>query len=480
MDSYFYPMLKTRTRIFYGICGGIYAVKEAAYAIFILLFYTQVLGLSGFATGAIIAVSLVWDGISDPLIGSWSDRLRSRYGRRHPFMVYSTLPVAIGFIGLFSPPASVVESSGLLAFWLLFWSLWVRTFITTFSIPHLALSAELTSDYHERSQLMGTRLGFMFLITLFLPAAGFVFIFGADPDIDGRFVAGNYPWYGLMSAALVITLGTLTVMGTRQHTSQPDTGGEYYGLPRLRHFIDDVVQTFRNKTFRTMIAYDVAASISWGSTSTLNILVGTYVFEFSPDEMAVTLAVPSLTAVLLVWILLKPISERWQKPQIMRYTLWGMLINGLWLLPLKLAGMLPPNDSPVILALNILNLTLFMFFFLLRVTSAMSIVADITDQHELEQGGRREGGFFSVINFTTKMSSLVGPLYGGIVLDVIGLNQQDLPGEVAEPVLAGLMYSVLLVSIPTLAVALHYTYKIRFSMEQVNEIQADLREYKAQ
>ena len=89
-------MIKFQTRVFYGIGGGVYAIKESAYAIFILLFYTQVLGLSGSVTGAIIAASLLWDGISDPLIGSWSDRLRSRYGRRHPFMVYSTLPIAIG------------------------------------------------------------------------------------------------------------------------------------------------------------------------------------------------------------------------------------------------------------------------------------------------------------------------------------------------------------------------------------------------
>lgn len=469
-------MLEARTRIFYGIGGGVYAIKEAAYAIFILLFYTQVLGLSGSVTGMIIAASLVWDGVSDPLVGSWTDRLRSRYGRRHPFMVYSTLPLAIGFIGLFSPPDVVVKSSTLLAVWLLFWSLWVRTFITTFSIPHLALSAELTSDYHERSLLMSMRLGFMFLVTLILPAAGFVFVFGADQQTDGRFIAENYPLYGLMSAGLAVVLGIVTVMGTRHHTSQPETTGESYALPDLRHYMGDVVQTFRNKAFRRMVSYDIASSISWGSTSTLNILVGTYVFEFNAQEMAVTLAVPSLVSVLLVWVLLKPLSRRWQKPQLLRYALWGMLLNALWLLPLKLAGLLPPNDSPVILALNLLNLTLFMFFFLLRATNSMSIVADITDQAELEQGGRKEGGFFAVMNFTSKMSSLVGPLYGGIALDVIGLNQQDLPGEVAQPVLVGLMYSVMLIAIPTLAIALWYAYKIEFSKEQVDDIQASLRD----
>jgi GPH family glycoside/pentoside/hexuronide:cation symporter len=225
-----------------------------------------------------------------------------------------------------------------------------------------------------------------------------------------------------------------------------------------------------------MINYEIASAVSWGSASTLNILVATYVFEFNTDEMAIVLAVPCLVAVLLVWALLKPLSRRWQKPQLLRFALWGLFLNTLWLLPLKLADMLPQNDSPVILALNLLSSTLFMFFFLLRVTNSMSIVADITDQHELEQGERKEGGFFAVMNFALKLSSLVGPLYGGIALDVIGLNQQDLPGEVAQPVLSGLMYAVILIAIPTLLIALRYAYKIEFSKEQVKEIQVTLRD----
>lgn len=469
-------MLKARTRIFYGIGGGVYSVKEAAYAIFILLFYTQVLGLSGTVTGVILALSLLWDAISDPLIGSWSDRLCSRYGRRHPFMVYSTIPLAIGFIGLFAPPGAVVASSTLLAIWLLFWSLWVRTFTTTFSIPHLALCAELSSDYDERSQLMGMRVGISFLVTVSLPAAAFIFVFNTQQGVDGRFIAENYLWYGILSAGVVMALGAITVMGTRLHTSRPDTRGEKYSLPGFRHYIDDILETFRNKGFRTILSYEIASAISWGGISAMNILVATYVFEFNTQQMAIILAMPGIVAVVLVWALLKPLGRRWQKPQLLRFALWGLLLNSLWLLPLKLANMLPENDSPLILALNLLNNTLFMFFFFLRITNSMSIVADITDQHELEQGERKEGGFFSVMTFAIKMSTLIGPLYGGIVLDVIGLSQHDLPGEVAESVLAGLMLAVLLIAVPALLVALWYAYKIDCSKEHMQQVQGSLRE----
>ena len=464
----------TSTKIFYGIGGGVYAIKEAAYAIFILLFYTQVLGLSGTVTGAIMAISLIWDGISDPLIGSWSDRLRSRYGRRHPFMVYSTLPIAIGFIGLFAPPDSVVDSSTLLACWLLFWSLWVRTFITGFTIPHLALSAELTSDYHGRSQLMAMRLGSMFLVGLLLPALALTMIFDATGDLDGRFVAGNYPVYGLLSAGLATVLSFVSVMGTRHHTSLPDLTGERYTLPLLRDFFDDIRQTLRNRMFRTMLGFEVASAIGWGCYTTLNILVATYVFEFSSDEVAVILAVPGLLAIVLAGAILKPLSERWQKPQLLRLSVWGMLFNSLWLLPLKLADMLPANGSPLLLPLVLLSSTVFMFFFFLRAINAMSLVADITDQHEIEAGERKEGGFFAVMTFVVKIASLVGPLYGGIVLDVIGMTNKDLPGEVAEPALTGLMWASLSMGILTLVIALRYAYTFKFSKEQMEAIQVTL------
>lgn len=104
-------MSRIRHRLFYSAGGAVYAIKEAAYSFFILLYYTQVLGLSGSIVGTIVASSLIWDGISDPLIGTWSDRVQSRFGRRFPFLVLSILPLGVGFFGLFAPPAAVVQST---------------------------------------------------------------------------------------------------------------------------------------------------------------------------------------------------------------------------------------------------------------------------------------------------------------------------------------------------------------------------------
>ena len=76
--------ISLRNRLLYSSGIISHGLKEAAMAVFVLFYYKQVLGLSGTLTGLAIAISIIWDGISDPLVGAWSDRLRSRIGRRHP------------------------------------------------------------------------------------------------------------------------------------------------------------------------------------------------------------------------------------------------------------------------------------------------------------------------------------------------------------------------------------------------------------
>ena len=128
-----------------------HGLKEAALAVFVLFYYKQVLGLSGTLTGLAIAISIVWDGISDPLIGVWSDRLHSRIGRRHPLMIAAVFPMAAGFIMLYGPPDNVLSDQMQLFTWLLISILLVRTALTFFMVPYLALGAEIVGDYHQRS-----------------------------------------------------------------------------------------------------------------------------------------------------------------------------------------------------------------------------------------------------------------------------------------------------------------------------------------
>jgi len=422
-------MVSITKKILYGSGGAVYATKEAAYTMFVLLYFTQVLGLSGALTGLIISLSLLWDAVSDPLVGAWSDKWRSPMGRRRPFMIIAVFPAGIGFVGLFSPPQVIIDHPTYLASWLLFWSFWVRTAVTLFSIPHLAQSTDLTRDYNERSRVLGARMAVIFFASVILPAVALTTIFSEQAGVDGRFVATNYIYYGVMSCILVWITGSLSCcLSTPEATKHHTTGGV------IRSFL----RTLGNRNFRALLAYDISATISYGVIVSLNMLAWIYYWEFSAEQISLILAGPSLVAIILVMLSLNTWLKRFEKAQIVRIALACMILDGAWLYPGRMLGLLPENGTSLVLWLNLLFMLIFMYFFLLRAIMSQSIAADIADEHDYHHGERQEGSFFAALNFSTKVASVLGPAYGGLVLDWIGLSRDTSPGEVAEPVLSGL------------------------------------------
>ena len=460
------------TRLLYGASGAVYAVKEAAYTMFVLLFYTQVLGLSGSITGLIIAASLIWDAISDPLVGTMSDRVRSRLGRRHPFMYFSILPMGLGFIGLFAPPAFVVESQAYLTGWLLFWSLWVRTFITSYSIPSLAHSTDITSDYQGRSQVLGVRQGTLFLTSVLVPAAALLLIFNTVDGEDGRFLSENYLTYGLLSCAVCWFMGTLSAVGTQRyaiptHEIDPEalpSGGHGNTLTR------DLLRTLSNKNFRAILGFEISMMASYGSVSALNMLVWTYYWKFSTTEISIILSAPSLLAVALVLLSLKPLGRRFEKFSLLQFSAIGLVLNTVWLYPPHMWDLFPDNHS-LLFGLNFLLMLFFMYFFLLRGIQTQSITADITDEHEWDHGLRQEAGFFAALNFSSKVALIVGPLYGGLVLDFIGLEQGMMPGTVEQSVVDGLVIALGIGTIPYMIAAIYFAMRVKLTRDRVVELQ---------
>lgn len=122
---------------------------------FVFFYYTAVLGLSGSLVGAALAISLAFDAAVDPLIGSWSDNIRSRFGRRLPPMAISA-PLMLISLGLLFAPPSGLSHTGPFA-WLTVTCVAVRSFISLFNVPYIALGAEMADGYAERSSVVAYR-----------------------------------------------------------------------------------------------------------------------------------------------------------------------------------------------------------------------------------------------------------------------------------------------------------------------------------
>ena len=143
------------TKLAYGFGAVAYGVKNNGFDYFLLLFYSQVMGVDAPLVGLALLIALLFDAFSDPIVGYLSDNTHSKWGRRHPWMYASALPVAIGYFLLWVPPAGLTGNE--LFPYILVLAIFIRVCITLFEVPSSALSAELTQDYDDRTSLFSYR-----------------------------------------------------------------------------------------------------------------------------------------------------------------------------------------------------------------------------------------------------------------------------------------------------------------------------------
>ncbi|MDP5071659.1 MAG: MFS transporter, partial [Congregibacter sp.] len=344
------------------------------------------------------------------------------------------------------------------------------------SIPHLALSAEISNDYQGRSQVLGARLSYMFLFAVLVPAIALTVIFQSDGGQDGRFVQANYPLYGAFSCAVCWLLASISTFGTRRYAQPSNTQLMPSSSSTITTLTQDLLRTLGNRSFRYLIGFEISLMASYGAISALNMLVWTYYWEFNAREISIILSVPSLLAVALVMFTLKPLGRRLEKYQLLQCATIGLILNCLWLYPLRMLGLLPEHNGDLLFSLNFVFMLIFMYGFLMRGIQTQSIIADITDEHEWDHGLRQEAGFFAASNFAQKFATVFGPLYGGLALDLIGLEAGMLPGSLDDAVLNGLVIAFGLGSIPGLFLALLFSTQISISRARVADLQRMLKD----
>lgn len=176
--------------------------------IYLPTFYAQSIGMSVTMVGLILFLARLTDVITDPIVGMYNDRFQSRYGRRKPFMLLGSLILIGSFYALIHPPEDYIQ------LWLLFFSMVVYLGWSIVSIPYLAWSAEITSDYHEKTRLSASRE--LFTILGVLAAILIPYLYGVSESSDKSLTL----LYISFIVALLFML-PLTLMGTKESSLQP-------------------------------------------------------------------------------------------------------------------------------------------------------------------------------------------------------------------------------------------------------------------
>jgi|TARA_B110000503_G_scaffold117055_1_gene176662 Na+/melibiose symporter-like transporter len=453
--------LSAREKWSYAIGNVPFSVKETAFANFVVFYYTQVNGLSGSLAGLAMFMALVWDAISDPIVGSWSDNFRSRWGRRHPLLVAGALPTTLLFLGLFAPPSGLSEM-GIFA-WLLAISILLRTALTIYFVPYTAMGAELSTDYDQRTTIAKARITLGWVAAMALPAIAYTIYFQPQNGVDGRLVAENYWHFGVLSAAVAGVTALICIMGTRSVIPRLPVGDMSKRFSWSDPY-NDLKTIFINRNFRVSIGSNLAFGMTTGAYATLSLYLATYFWELTTAQLA-GLVVPTAMATLLAFVGLGGLSRRFDKPKLLAAFSLGLAVNSLWLFGGRLFDLLPANGEPLLYLLIAINTGIGVLMIVsLQIISA-SFGADTLDELELQTGKRQEGVLFSVGAFLSKATIGAGALVAGIVIDLVGIQSTSLPGQVPADVLQSLGWFTLVITVGFALIGFYFTTQLRLSRD---------------
>lgn len=405
----------------YGVGQFAEGVENTALSIFGLFFYNQVLGLPASLAGLAFGISLVLDAVLDPLIGSLSDRVRSRYGRRHPFLFLAAIPLAASFVLVFCPPAGLGQS-GLFA-WLLGTIIAARVALSLYHIPHIALGSELSSDFDERTTVVAYRQFASTLGGMCAFALGFGWFFAATSRYPvGQLNASAYRPYALSLAVLMGFAGMACAWGTRGRIDKlyaPAAAPPRRLQAVLWQAFEDVVTVLRLKGFRALFVGLVILGLVVGVVSSLNLYMYTYFWRLSSGQLLwlyVIYPAGFLTgAALTPWL-----KRHFEKRSILigACLVWG--INQVGPICLELLGVLPtPGSQGLLIALCVATFIQGLGVVQASVVAG-SMIADLSDEQQLYSGARSEGVLFSAQAFATKATVGLGSIVAGVILDLIG------------------------------------------------------------
>lgn len=276
----------------YGAGSAAFGIKDAGFSYFLLIFYSQVIGVDARLVGLALTLALILDAVSDPIVGYWSDRFRSRWGRRHPFMYFAIAPTALCFSLLWLPPAGWSETA--LFLYVLILAILTRTFITFFETPSAALAPELTTDYDERSSLLSFRSFFGWTGGNAMTVMMFFFLFPAfvtEAIPNGQFNRDAYAVYGVVAGGVMMLSMLASALGTHgqiRRLIHPEAGARTSPAMVVR----EIRETLSNRSFIVLLLAAVIAAVGAGLASSLSVYFSTYFWGFSSERIALlTLAI---------------------------------------------------------------------------------------------------------------------------------------------------------------------------------------------
>jgi glycoside/pentoside/hexuronide:cation symporter, GPH family len=404
--------LNSAARIAYGSGSVAHGLAYSGLAGGVLqIFFNQVLGLPALLVGTVIMVSLIADGIADPLIGRLSDRLKTRLGRRHPFMYASALPAGLLFALLWNLPAGL-SPKAVMALSLVIMA-GVRIAVSMYEIPSSALTAELTPDYDQRTLLQAHRWFFGVLGGALGSLSLQVFFVGSH----GVLYRAGYARWGLAASVVIFTFILVSALGTQRRVRDlpPRPAPPRQSLGQAAR---EIRATLANHSLMALMLSGLLSGVAQGVILGLSIYIYNHFWDLNPRQYGILIPLHAIGSILAVFVAPR-LARRFGKKPTMIALFAGAVAMQAGPLFLRLIGVMPPNGSPWIMPILGIDGILTSGLGIMGYIIAGSMVADIVEDAAIKSGARSEGLLYAAYGLLPKFTGGLGAFLTGVLLQIV-------------------------------------------------------------
>ncbi len=449
------------TKLAYGLGNVAVMIAKQAPKRLSFPIYNIGLGVNAAWIGTLFSLMRIWDAFTDPLVGHLSDNLRSRFGRRKPFILVGAILTGVFFAAIWllprglSPVGYMVYLSVTL---LLFY-----TALTVLSVPWYAMGYELSDDYDERTKLFAFPSFFSPISQI---AVGWLYFLTQRTFFEDTVEGAR--WVGSITGLLLIVFGILPVLFVKERDIKVPLTEPVAKKPKP-NFLQNLKQSLSCRPF-LLIAFSISGILMASAiVGSLHYYINIYYIYGGDSEAASTTIGWYWTAVYGMAALLVPViswlAVRFGKKAVFQASLfWGVLV-------MAARWFLYTPDMPY---LQLLDGVMYAFFDAAVFLLCQSMIADVCDFDEQQHGIRREGVFAAVFGWMFKTGLALGAFVSGILLAYIGFDKAVTEQPSAETLhTMRVIYSVVPGVIFLTFFLLMFLYPL--TKQRMNEIGEDLR-----
>jgi len=414
-------MLSNQFKFQYSVGAVANGIKTDMFTFFLLFFYSRVIGLDPLLASLAIGAALIVDSITDPLMGTISDRTNTKLGRRHPYMLVSFIPVSIFYILLFTPKPDWDITQNQLFWWMFVCASFTRIGMTLFEVPHRSFGAEITKDYVERTKLFSWREMFAWVAGISNAFLAYNIFFRSTPEYPyGQLNPESYFPLALTGAIFMVLSLLYSSITT---TNKIENLSKWTEAVTLKQIIKELKIAISNKSFILFFLGSLTLSISWGLLNSLTLFINTDFWGLKGSQIGIFLYIYFGAAFLAFYITPKFVALIGKRNFVLLCVLGVALSAPIAFISYNL-GLTPEKGTTTLVLFLCVPL---IFISTLSIAGNMArdaMIGDIADEVDLQSGRRQEGVLYSAVSFVQKVNTAIGSLTGGLTLWVLNITAE--------------------------------------------------------